>query len=248
MCKAHSARAARNPKLVILALFVTGGAAGCGSTGQNQISYPIEAEGHAPAPFMAGAWQVTLDVAQVGFGPLYFCASASSSLDTCPTAVAELAAAATVDALSPQAQPIGQVEALTEEVRSAIYGYAYTWRLTDSAPRSISGAPGGHSAHFEGTATQGASSLRFVADVDVLPTFAGTLPVQGAPVVPTVQSADLRLGVAFDPAAWWSHVDFDDLAAAGGDPVTVTPSSRAYNALVVEMTSADRPKLTWTEQ
>jgi hypothetical protein len=225
-------------------------AAGCGSTGQEEISYPIQAQGRSPAPFMAGMWQVTLEVARVGFGPLYFCASASSSRDTCPTAVAEFAQGATVDAIDPQPQALGEVAALTAEVRSAIYGYAYIWPLTQNAPLPITGAPGGHSAHFEGTAVQGASTLRFVADVDVLPTFAGTLAVQGAAVVPTVQEAGLRLDVTFDPIAWWSQVDFNDLAAVGGDPVTVTSTStsRAYNTLVIAMTSTDRPTLVWTEQ
>lgn len=232
----------------VASVLVVAGAAGCGSTGQDRVGYPIQAEGRAPAPFAAGAWQVTLDVAQVGFGPLYFCASASSSRDTCPTAVAELASAATVDALSPAPQALGEVDALTAEVRSAIYGYAYVWRLTEAAPRAIDGAPGGHSAHFEGTASQGASAFRFVADIDVLPTFAGTLAVQGAAVTPTVQRASLRLDVAFDPTAWWSGVDFGDLAAAGTDPVVVAPTSRAYNAVVVAMTATDRPRFSWTER
>jgi hypothetical protein len=230
-----------------LALLVAAGA-GCGSTGREEVSYPIEAQGRSPAPFMAGAWQVTLEVASIGFGPLYFCASASASRDTCPTAVAEFARAAIVDALGTRPQALGEVTALAAEARSAIYGYAYIWPLTQNAPAPITGAPGGHSAHFEGTAVQGASSLRFVADVDVLPTFAGTLAVQGAAVIPTVQRAGLRLNVTFDPSAWWRQVDFNELAAGGGDLVTVTSTSRAYNALVIAMTSTDRPTLVWTAE
>jgi hypothetical protein len=230
---------------LVVSLVVVGATGGCGSTGQEEISYPIQARGHATAPFMAGAWQVTLDVARVGFGPLHFCASASASRDTCATAVAEFAQGATVDALQPQPQSLGEVLARSAQVRSAIYGYAYIWPLTRNAPVPITGAPGGHSAHFEGTAVKGASTLRFVADVDVLPTFAGTFAVQGASVVPTVQSAGLRLDVTFAPAAWWSQVDFDELAATGGDPVNVTSGTRAYNALVIAMTSTDRPTLVW---
>lgn len=229
-------------------VFLVASTAGCGATGEAEVSYPIQAEGRAPVSFAAGAWEVDLDTAQVGFGPIYFCASASSSRDTCPTAVAELTTAATVNALSPVPQPLGQIDALTAEARSAIYGYAYIWRLTESSPRALAGAPGGHSAHFEGSAAQGASTFRFVADVDVLPTFAGTLDVQGASVAPTVQAAALRLDVAFDPASWWSAVDFAELAAVGGDPVIVPTTSRAYNALVVGMTSTDRPKFTWTDK
>ena len=223
-------------------------AAGCGSTGRVELSYPIEAQGRSPAPFLAGDWQVSLEVANIGFGPLYFCASASASRDTCPTAVAEFAQAATVDALGNQTQALGTITALAAEVRSAIYGYAFIWPLTQGAPAAITGAPGGHSAHFEGTAVQGATRLRFVADVDVLPTFAGTLAVQGAAVIPTVQRAGLQLNVTFDPSAWWRQVDFNELAADGGDPVRVTSTSRAYNALVIAMTSTDRPTLVWTAE
>jgi hypothetical protein len=233
-------------KLITFLLLST--LAACGSTGREKVTYPIEATGQPPASFTAGSWQVTLDVASVGFGPLYFCASASASRDTCPTAVAELTAATTVDALSPADQPLGEVAAIQGEVRSAIYGYAFVWSLTDSAPRAIAGAPGGHSARFEGSAAQGATVLRFVADVDVLPSFAGTLAVQGAAVPRTVQEADLRLDVTFDAATWWRGVDFDELAAVGGDPVTVTSAMRAYNAVVVGMTSIARPTFVWTKQ
>lgn len=228
--------------------------AGCGSTGEDAVTYPIRARGLPAVPFMVGAWQVTLDAALIGFGPIYFCAARTSSIMNCPTAVAEFASGATVDGLQAQPQTLGQVAAIGAEVRSTLYGYGITWTTTQTAPTPITGSPGGHSAHFEATAVQGAATLRLIADVDVLPSLRGTLPVQGAGVDPPVlQKQGLLLDVTFDPAAWWIELGtgpaptpFDDLTAMGGDPVIVAPGSRGYNRLVTGMTNGNLPQFEWT--
>lgn len=219
--------------------------AGCGSTGLEEIAYPAYGQGVQPAPFRAGDWDVTLEVAQVGFGPAYFCATAAASADLCPAAVAELATTATVNALDPAAQPLGEVTGVTGTVRSATYDFAVAWLAGQAQPKALSGAPGGHSARFEGRASRGAVSFRFVADVDVLPPIEGSRAVQGARVTAEVRSSRARLDVSLHPDAWWAGVDFAELEAQGGDPVVVRPGSRAYSALVFGMTSTAAPRLEW---
>lgn len=223
------------------------GSSGCGETGQEEVSYPVFAAGTAPAPFIVGAYEVTLDVAQVGFGPVYFCATAAASSDLCPAALAEFASTATLDGVNDEAQQLGDVRGVTGEIRSATYDYAITWLSTQRNPTPAPGAPGGHSAHFEGRAVGGATEFRFVADVDVVPQLQGSRAVQGARVSANVQDSSVRLDVRFDPGAWWRSVDFSELEALGGDPVVVPAGSRAMNAVVIGMTATAPPTFEWSE-
>lgn len=229
---------------ILLIVSVLQGA--CGSTGQDEISYPIYGAGRAPQAFSAGEWQVTLDVARVGFGPLYLCATAAASSSLCPAAVAEWTSAAEIDALDPMPQQLGAVTGVTGALRSATYDFAITWLATQQAATPTAGAPGGHSARFEGQATRGATTLRFVADVDVAPQIRDSRAVQGARVIADIVDENVRLDVGADPAAWWRSVDFAELEGLGGDPVVVPTGSRAMNALVIGMTATSPPTFAWT--
>jgi len=221
-----------------------------GSTGLEMISYPLSARGGAQ-PFTAGSWEITVEEAAVGFGPLYLCASNTAAADHCSTAVAEFADSATVDAASPQPQQLGQVQGFSATVHSAIYDYAYSW-LGEGAPRPLSGAPGGHSVRTRVTARQGERVLRVLAELDLPPQQAGARAVQ-ARLPERAQSATLRLELVFDPAAWWKRIDFDALAALGPE-VTLPPSgpsgpvAQARSILITALTSTDRPAFVWTEQ
>lgn len=218
---------------------------GCGDTGQKTVSYPLIATGTL-GTFSAGAWEVTLDVAEVALGPIYFCATEGASMDLCPAAVNELADVAVVNAVDPAAQALGQIVGVTGEIRSATYDFGITWFNRQTSPQASAKAPGGHSAHFQGSAIRGATTLRFVSDVDVLPPQQGTLAVQGARMTASVRDSRQTLHVTLDPGAWWSDVDFDELAALGGDPVVVPATSRAHNALVLRMTTVAAPTFTWS--
>ncbi|MBI2391307.1 MAG: hypothetical protein HYV09_17085 [Deltaproteobacteria bacterium] len=221
---------------------------GCGDTGQPSIAHPAVAIGTAAREVEVGDFRVTLDVARVGFGPATFCASRASSDELCPAATAELAAVAPVDALSPAAQPLGTVHGFVGTVRSAAFGYAITWLTTETAPRARPAAPGGHSAHLEGTATSKTSgaSFRFVADVDVAPLGRGTQAVSVGGLSAGIDERTARLEVRFDPSTWLADVDFAELSAAGAT-ATITTSTHAGNAIVVGMTSLARPKFVWTQ-
>lgn len=228
--------------IFLLALATIG--AGCGDTGQRDLKYKAYFSGRATAPFAVGEWEVALDVASVGFGPAYFCASASSSL--CPAAMAEFAASVAVNGLEPVPQQIGSIDGVSGQIRSATYDYALTWFTTQASARPTAAAPGGHSAHFEGRAQRAGLSFRFVADVDVAPRDQGTQAVRGVYALADVQDEQVRLDVQLDPAAWWRAVNFDEVAGLGGDPVVVPASSPAHNAIALEM--QNRPAtFSWSE-
>jgi hypothetical protein len=161
--------------------------------------------------------------------------------------VAELAASAAVDALDATPQRLGEVFGVTGEIRSATYDYAITWFPTQLQPTPTAAAPGGHSARFEGRATRGATTFRFVADVDVLPILRGSRAVQGARVTAQIRGANLRVDVRLDPSAWFRAVDFEELSRQGVDPVAIRPGSAAHNALVIGMTASALPTFEWSE-
>lgn len=222
-------------------LFACGGA-----TGQREFSYPVVARGELASPFDAGGWEVVLSTAEVGFGPAYFCATASASADLCPTAISQFARGATINGLDPGDQPLGDAEAQTGTVRSATYDFALTWSPTQRRPTPAPGAPRGHSAYFEGEATKDGRTVRFVAAVDVVPRFQGTRAVQGAAADVELGEEGVKLTVTVRPSTWWRAVDFERLAQQPGDPVSIVPGTPAHEALVFAMTAGAPPSLSWS--
>ncbi|MGZ3473055.1 MAG: hypothetical protein ACXWUG_01300 [Polyangiales bacterium] len=230
-------------RLSIAALLV---AVGCGDTGQPHVNHPAVAIGTPAHAITSGAWSVTLEVARIGFGPTIFCASRSASEDLCSSSLAEIAAVAPVDLLSATPQPLGRVDGFVDTVRSTGFDYALPWFATDDEPRVTSAAPGGHSIHLEGKATSSAKSFRFVIDADVTGATKGRRGVYFAPLDTNIDENTKQLEVRFDPNRWLDQVDFDDLGAAGTDPVVVAPDARAANAIVVAATSLAVPVFTWS--
>lgn len=231
------------PLLALVAL------AACGDTGQPLVQHPAVGLGTPARKVTLGGWEVSLSVARVGFGPARFCASRAASPDLCANPLAELAATASIDALSPSPQPLGTIEGFTGTVRSAGYGYAIPWLTTDTAPTPRSGAVGGHSAHLEGSARRTADgfTLAFVADVDVKPLVKGDPAVSTSGLAQAIDPSTSRLEVRFDPTAWAAQIDFDALAAKGAlGTVTVAAGTQAYDALVLGMTSLAPPAFAWT--
>jgi hypothetical protein len=222
-------------------------ALGCGSTGPSEVRYAIVAEGRASVPSSAGEWTITLDVARVSLGPIYFCATAAASSSLCPAAVQEFADSAEFDALRPSAQPLGFVTGAPGSIRSASYDFGLTW-FTTQRMVTPTVASAGRSAHFEGHATRGDRTLRFVCDVRVTPMIRGAQTVQGARVNADVGSARVRLVVHADPGAWWRAVDLSEVESQGGDPVVIPPSSRVHNAVVVAMTASSPLRFEWVPE
>ena len=163
------------------------------------------------------------------------------------SAVAELASVAAVDALSASAQPLGRVQGFVGTIRSAGFGYGITWLNTQTSPTPAGAAPGRHSAHLEGTATNKTTmaSFRFVADVDIAPLNRGQHAVTATGISASIDERTARLEVTLDPNAWVAQIDFAELAASATPTVTIDPKSRAGNALTVGMTSLAPPRFVW---
>ncbi len=227
-------------------LFLSFTLAGCGgSTGLPEVSYPVEGRGEAAEPFLVEGWTVTLGSVRVAFGPAYFCATAAASSDLCRVALSELALVAMIDGLNPVAQPLGEAKGQSGTARSATYDLGISWFTTQRQPTPASTVPTGHSALFEGQAVKGAQTVRFTAAVDVVPSFQDTRVVQGQPISVTLKEG-LKLTVGLSPSTWWRAVDFDALAALGGDPVAIFSGSQAYEALVFGMVTGRPPSLHWS--
>lgn len=230
----------------------------CGDTIGEAVEVPLSASGTAEPSFTQGDWEVTLEQARVGFGPLYLCPASVPTGELCEMAVVELTDSATFDALDPAPQPLPPLMGGTGSVRSAVFDYAISWPLTHRSPRAGAGAPGGHSARFSGVATDGVRTLRFSADVDVAPNAVERL-ASGTVTEHTITDGASRLHIVFDPGRWWHAVDFDALAdSAFADPdaadpdaedtatISIEADSDAYASIVHAMTAGARPRLEWS--
>jgi hypothetical protein len=219
---------------------------GCSGTGQPEVTYPAYAVPEPSAMTTAGAWNVTFSDATIAFGPVYFCAAQSGSATLCETAVGDIRSITRVNLLDVEPQPLGEVDGFTGSIRSASYDYGIHWFLTENAPTPAPEAPGGHSAHFAGTASRGADRVHFTADIDLLPQFQGQRAVPSAPYLASVDEDGGRLDARMPLASWFADVDFDALFAAGKDPVVFEPNSQAYSAIVIAMIANAPPEFVFS--
>lgn len=224
--------------------------AGCGSTGQDVASFPIHGAGAGEATFESDGWSVTIERADVGFGPVYFCATTVADMDACEEAKAEWLGTASIDALDPGPQMLGEAAAITATVRSAMFDYGRSWLLTAGRPQANAGAPRGRSAVFVVRATKDGATLEVRASIDIDPANAGQSAVIGAPTGEAAIEGDEALTVRIDPAAWWRRIDFDVLAAMdedGDGAVELARGDLAYEELVLAMTTRQLPAFEWTQ-
>ena len=214
----------------------------CGSTGAETFAYPLVGTGAAPPTIMAGDWQVTLTRADVAVGPIYLCATAAASPELCNVAIGEFTDAATIDALDPTAQPLGDIDARPGDVRSAMLDYGISWFTTQTAPSPLGDLQ--HSARLTGTAVLGDMSLEFDATIDVTPPMRGSPALVGLHAVTDAPSDDSRLELVIDPAAWITGVDFDALAQTGLTH-DIQPGDDAHATIAFAMTTAP-PTFRWS--
>lgn len=250
----------------------------CGETSGEFVEIPFEVQGTAPRSFIKGGWEVLLEEAQVGFGPIYFCTTKSSNSSRCSTAQLEYLDGFTVEGLDPSAETVGQLFGTAGQVHTSFFDYGVVWLLTQPQPEALAGVPGGpatvpsgdpsyvprgHSGRFVGTATcvadeetccPGALSCpreyRFIGNIDVLVATAGTPAVNGVRTEQRVGSEPLRLTMQLDPNAWWEVVDYGRLASLDDGSGTVLLSADApdYSALIQAMTSSSIPSFTWAQE
>lgn len=221
----------------------------CGETGQDLVTFPLHGAGTGERSFESGGFTITLERADVGFGPVYFCAARSADDDLCARANAEWLGTGTVDALDATPVLLGEAGAITSTVRSATFDYGRSWPLAATVSRANEGAPEGRSALLVARAVRGDEAIEVRASIDLDPADAGLSAVIGAPTGEHAIRGDEALVVRMDPAAWWRRVDFEavrDLDSGDG-VVELAPGDAAYEALVLAMTSSRVPSFEWEQ-
>ena len=246
----------RRPPLLLRALFrrVAAGLlvifslalAACNEAAQREVELPIEGAGVAAPTWSEGEWTFSLERALVGFGPLYFCKTAAADYDLCPTALLEYRDSATIDALSEHTQALGQLRGLSRTLRSAIFDYAISWRLSAPRPLPTEGAVEGNSASLVLRARKPGREVVIRADLRIAPIVAGSFVVRGVRTNFTVDGPGDKLVVRVDPRAWWAEVGLVAfLESNAGDSLVLAEGTPPYNALVIGMTASAQPRFDW---
>lgn len=229
----------------ILASVISIGAMACGDNAQTRVSYDAVAVVAPPSGTTAQGWQLTFRRATLAFGPVYFCAGASGSETLCGAAVGELRASVSLDLADSSPHVLGRVDGLTGHVGSASYDYGVDWFPTQPSPVPSPVAPDGHSAVFEGEARHGSNVLPFVVTVDLVPQYQGQRVIASAAAVGTVTSQTTHVAIAFDPGAWFAHVDFDRAYASAARPFVISPGTADHDAIVFSMEAESPPTFAW---
>jgi hypothetical protein len=224
--------------------------AGCGDTGRERLTLPLEASGTAPRTVALGDARVTLTRAQVAFGPAYFCASEAGRAELCEVALAELREAVAIDGLDPRPQPLGTLTAVSGEVRSGLFDYGISWLITSTQPSPRPAAPEGHSAILEGTLTLPDRSLRFRVDVDVKASARGDAALNGQRTRHVLEEGT-RLALQVDPSAWVDRLDVAALRALDTDAdgfVSIPADSTAYQSILQGMLTRAPLRFSWRDE
>ncbi len=225
------------------------GLASCtGSTGQRRVEIPVFARGSTERALQVGAATFTLTRAEIGFGPVYFCATEGAEVDLCEVDLAELLATITLDGLNPSALPIGVLQATTGSVRSALFDYGISWLLTKPSASPNPGAPERHSAVLAGRVDAASRSLTFLAEIDAESRGPGDAAVNARPTSHEITGRGDQLTLAVDPYRWLANIDVEQLFAldADGDgSVAITEEAQAYQAIVQGMTNVAPVEFEW---
>ncbi|MCA9582348.1 MAG: hypothetical protein KC416_11175 [Myxococcales bacterium] len=221
----------------------------CGHTGQEFVEFDLRTRGTDNATFEAGAWTVTLTRAEVALGPIYFCATSAADAELCPSAVAEFVEVAPINGIEGSPDDAGRVFGVTGTVGSVTLDYGLPWLLTTDGPVPQEGAPGGHSAQFEGTASRDGATFLFAMDVDVTAANRGDIALPGIRTDHVIDTRTEAVTFSIDPTAWWANVDFEVVYADIEDPavpIVLDEESTAYGTVILGMTTGKVPSLEWT--
>lgn len=231
-------------------LLLVGSIACTADTGQDFVEVPVFFRGADTSEFAGeGGWTITLDRADVAFGPFYLCASINPG-DACERARAEMLDTVVVDALDPAPRAEGTLRGISGRVRSFMHDYGVSWLLTQTTPTATTDALEGASIVLTGRATRGDEVVVFDARVRVAPSAAGLIVARRSLGDSEEQTLtpDTRLTVVVDPRPWLAEISWDELVDPERPeslPVTFEEGTQPYRALVLGMTSLDRPTLEW---
>jgi hypothetical protein len=190
---------------------------GCAETGQDRIRVALFVAGTGvPDPIVAvGDVLITIDRADLAFGPLYLCAGATAG-DLCDTARLEWLDTVVVDTTLSEPATAGELVGITGSVQSWMYDLGISSQLTRPTPFILAAASelGGASFVLEGRAAVDGIELPFSASVPIQQTDDTEL---GVPVIRKstteaffrdVGNDEAGLVVRFDPGAWVRGIDF----------------------------------------
>lgn len=245
-----------------LALAFACALAACGDVGQSQAEVPLYVSGSQLARPIAAVGDVllTIDRAELAFGPLYLCAGAQAG-ELCDAARLEWLDSVRIDLKAAEPRRAGTLTGTTGRVRSWMYDLGISSQLTHDEPFVLDAARelGGASLVVEGRAHQGDLDVPFLVEVVVEQ---GAEVERGVPVVRKgkgdvfnhdVTGGELGLWVRFDASAWLSKLDLRSAIAESacategdcGEPLHFTPEDVAYRGLHNAVVSGRRPELNW---
>lgn len=228
--------------LGLLALGASSGSGCSGTTGLRRVRFTLYAggflrEGTGPLTFRnAAGWDVSLTVAQVAAGPVYFnvapalswrargrrgllellvgTAHADETADHLAggRVIAQVTERTVIDALSPELRPLGEGSGVSEAALSA-----EVWLLPEAPTGPI--LPGPAAAVVRGTASKGAQVVPFLARLllDEKAAMGQTLQqLRAARRIPaeldfTALPDGTAIALRVDPRSWLLGVDFTEL-------------------------------------
>lgn len=237
-------RAARKVLLVF-------GLTGCGDPGQERAQIALFVTGTSTAQSIgtAGGVLVTVDRAELAFGPLYLCAGTQAG-ELCDTARLEWLGSTVIDLASDETLFAGELTGVTGPVRSWMYDLGISLQLTETEPHVLEAAAalGGASFRIAGTAQRGLRSVPFSAAIAIQQEDETEL---GVPVVRKsssdvfshqVTTSEAGLLVRFDLEQWLSGLDFSGYLAA--EPCAVGGPALACDGAVERTCNADGTALS----
>jgi hypothetical protein len=188
----------------------------CVDTGQARVAVPLYLAGSdLAAPLSAaGGSELTLDSAELAFGPLYLCAGNTAG-ELCDTARLEWLESRVIDLTRATPERAGELTGVSGTVRSFMYDLGISSQLTRDQPYTLQAARelDGASFRVSGSAEIAGVSVPFRAELAIQQT-EGTEP--GVPVIRKSSSERFAHDVApdepgllirFDAASWLRSID-----------------------------------------
>lgn len=239
---------------------VAAASSACSDAGGARSSVPLEVQGSALGSLSLGGWEVTLQRADLAFGPLTLCAGEQAG-ELCDTALAEWRSSVVVDALSDKKKRAGALEATSGTARSFMYDLGRTSLLTQDtwvspAAETLDGA----SVVLEGRASQADRSFDFSLSLELeqsetteigVPLVRKPLSVEFAHAI----EPDERLRLRFSADEWIADVDFEALYPATGSAtecngacaarVEIGADTQAARAVRNALLSRAHPEFQW---
>lgn len=228
----------------------------CTEWSSRQVAVPLELSGsNVESDFEASdGWRITLERAELAFGPLYLCAGITAG-DLCDTARMEWLGSEVVNLLDPSAYAVGEIMGTTGELRSWMYDHGLPSRTDGGGRLELDAAKrlGGQSLVLRGVAERGSSRLSFSLDLQLMQ---HEETEQGIPLVRKSLSENFyrdvtgegeSLRIRFDPRTWFQEVNFDSYegAVVPGETLVWGDDDQAFRALRNAVLVGERGRFSW---